>query len=163
MILVMLGYWSCWKTEVAHDHSPLQVDMEMSEEEQIMRAIALSLGNNMKKEEEEEEKKEEPKKEEEKDQLSPVNKLHLDEFSDTLLPGCIELASSVSDSVYRVCDLLSALAKRNGKEWRSRALERVRNKVSCGGVVAGGVVAGRVAGVWVQIHVCIMLHRFCCR
>ena len=110
----------------------------MSEEEQIMRAIALSLGNTVKKEEEGE-KKEEPKKEEEKDDLSPVNKALLDEFSDTLLPGCIELASSVSDSVYRVCDLLSALAKRNGREWRSRALERVRNKVSGGGV-AGGVV-----------------------
>ena len=35
--------------------------MDMSEEEQIMRAIALSLGNTVKKEEEVE-KKEEPKK-----------------------------------------------------------------------------------------------------
>ena len=112
-------------------NSILQLDAGMSEEEQIMRAIALSLGQDVKKEEEE--KKEETKKEEEKeakDDLSPVNKELLYEFSDVLLPGCIELASSVSDSVYRVCDLLSALAKRNGGEWRSRALERVRNQVS---------------------------------
>ena len=111
--------------------SILQLDAGMSEEEQVMRAIALSLGQDVKKEEEE--KKEETKKEEEKepkDDLSQVNKELLDEFSDILLPGCIELASSVSDSVYRVCDLLSALAKRNGGEWRSRALERVRNQVS---------------------------------
>lgn len=116
---------------------------DLSEEEQILRAIALSLGQDVaaedtkeqeeaKKKEEEEEKarKEEEEKEKVKRSMEPLDKVLLDDFSDLLLPGCLSLASSVSGSVYRVCDLISALAKRNGEKWRGKALGDVRHAVS---------------------------------
>ena len=125
-----------------------QVDAELSEEEQIMRAIALSLGQDIdgaqppsvdekekeaaKKREEEEEKvrKEEEEKEKVRRSMEPLDKALLDHFSDLLLPGCIKLASTMSECVYRVCDLISALAKRNGGNWRTKALENVCEAVS---------------------------------
>jgi len=117
-----------------------------------MRAIALSLGQDIggakppsgdekekeaakKREEEQEEKEEKARKEEDEKErvrrsMEPLDKALLDQFSDLLLPGCIKLASTVSECVYRVCDLISALAKRNGGNWRTKALENVCEAVS---------------------------------
>lgn len=106
-----------------------------------MRAISLSLGQDVEaqdsKEQEVAKKKEvddKTKKEEEKERkrksMEPLDKALLDDFSDLLLPGCLTLASSVSESVYRVCDLISALTKRNGEKWRAKALGEVRHAVS---------------------------------
>ena len=78
---------------------PLQTGPEVSEEEQIMQAIALSLGKNVsaekkkeeekaarEREEEERKRKEEEeqkrKEEEEKRRLTPLSRAELDEFSD---------------------------------------------------------------------------------
>lgn len=105
-----------------------------------MRAIALSLGEDItakakekeeerKKEEEEKAKKLAEEKEREQKEMEPLHKAVLDEFSSKLLPGCLELAASISESVYRVCDLVSALAKRNGEMWRNEALTTVHDKV----------------------------------
>lgn len=118
-------------------------DEELSEEEQIMRAIALSLGQDVSaqaKEKEETKKKEEEEKarklaeehEKERSLMEPLHKAVLDDFSSKLLPGCLELTSSIAQSVYRVCDLITALAKRNGDSWRSKALITVHDKVSKG-------------------------------
>lgn len=112
----------------------------MSEEEQIVRAIALSLGQDIssqakekeeakKKEEEENVRKLAEEKERECMEMEPLHKAVLDEFSCKLLPGCLELASSIAESVYRVCDLISALAKRNGDSWKNQALSTVHDKV----------------------------------
>lgn len=105
-----------------------------------MRAIALSLGQDITsqaKEKEEARLKEEEKvrkqleeKERQRKEMEPLEKAVLDEFSSKLLPGCLELASSITESVYRVCDLISSLAKRNGDDWRTRALLTVHDKVS---------------------------------
>lgn len=113
----------------------------MSEEEQIRRAIALSLGQDVDteaKEKEEAKKKEEEakiqkqleEKERERKAMEPLDKALLDKFSDMLLPGCLDLAASISESVYRVCDLISALAKRNGESWKNNALNTVHDGVS---------------------------------
>ncbi len=111
----------------------------MSEEEQILRAIALSLGQEEVGKEQEEAKRLEvlqekarkaaEEKEREHREMVPLHKVVLDDFSSKLLPGCLELASSIAESVYRVCDLVSALAKRNGEAWRSEALSTVYDKV----------------------------------
>lgn len=113
-----------------------------------MRAIALSLGQDAeaepepppdnkeqeaakkKEEEEKKAKKEEEEKEKVRRSMEPLDKVLLDDFSDLLLPGCLRLAATVSESVYRVCDLISALAKRNGGDWRAKALEDVSEAVS---------------------------------
>ncbi len=113
-----------------------------------MQAIALSLGQDIdsqpasdtkeqdaaKKKEEAEEKarkQQQEEKEKVKSSMEPIDKVLLNEFSDLLLPGCIKLASVVSESVYRVCDLVSALARRNGDDWRNWALQEVCTAVSC--------------------------------
>ena len=104
-----------------------------------MRAISLSLGHDIEPqdtkkqgEEKKKETKDKAKEEEEREKRSmePLDKALLDDFSDHLLPGCLSLASSVSESVYRVCDLISALTKRNGGKWRAKALGEVRHAVS---------------------------------
>ena len=106
-----------------------------------MKAISLSLGQDPQKEKEKEEakkkkmeeeraKKEALENEEMKRNMEPLDKTLLDDFSDHLLPGCLSLASSVSESVYRVCDLISALAKRSGEKWRTKALGDIRHAVS---------------------------------
>ena len=110
----------------------------MSEDEQIMQAIALSLGQDVaadekaKKEEEAKKKEKEEKelkKEQEKKIMTPVSKEELDEFSDLLLSGCLELSVSVNNSVAGIVDLLSAVGKRNEDEWREKALVQIKEKV----------------------------------
>ena len=110
----------------------------MSEDEQIMQAIALSLGQDVaadekaKKEEEAKKKEKEEKelkKEQEKKIMTPVSKEELDEFSDLLLYGCLELSVSVNNSVAGIVDLLSAVGKRNEDEWREKALVQIKEKV----------------------------------
>ena len=106
-----------------------------------MRAIALSLGQDIDpklKEKEEAKKKEEEdkvqklteEKEREQREMKPLDKSLLDDFSNKLLPGCLKLASSISESVYRVCDMIVALSKRNGESWRNRSLATVHDGVS---------------------------------
>ena len=116
----------------------VQSSGQLSEDEQIMQAIALSLGQDVNadqkaKEEEEAKKKEkeekEHKRQKEREIMTPVSKAELDEFSDILLSGCLELCVSVSDSVAGICDLISAVGKRNKDEWREKALVQIKEKV----------------------------------
>lgn len=111
----------------------------MTEDEQIMQAIALSLGQEMSaddkaKEEEEKKKREKEEKEQqrkkEREIMTPVSKEELNEFSDILLDGCLELCVSVNDSVPPIVDLLSAVGKRNPDKWREKALIQIKEKVS---------------------------------
>ena len=112
----------------------------MTEDEQILQAIALSLGQDVNadekaKEEEEKEKKKKEKEEKERKRniereiMAPVSKEELDEFSDMLLAGCLELSVSICDSVPGIVDLLSAVGKRNPDEWREKALIQIKEKV----------------------------------
>ncbi len=81
------------------------------------------------KEEERKRQEEEEKRTRELESLRQLDKTLLDQFSDELLRGCIKLVSSVAESVYRVCDLIAALAKRNGTEWRNRTLDTIKTQV----------------------------------
>ena len=112
----------------------------MSEDEQIMQAIALSLGQDVSADEKAKKEAEAKKKEkEEKERLkkiemeimAPITKEQLDEFSDILLTGCLELSVSVCNSVPAIVDLLSAVGKRNEDKWRNKALLLIKEKV-CG-------------------------------
>ena len=82
----------------------------MSEDEQIMQAIALSLGQDMAvddkaKEEEAKKKEEEERKlkvQKERELMTPVSKQELDEFADILLSGtctCSNIRTDVVGSV----------------------------------------------------------------
>lgn len=47
----------------------------------------------------------------------PLSKEQMDEFTKDILPGCLRLLDTIPETVYRVCDLLNAVAARNGEEW----------------------------------------------
>uniref|UniRef100_A0A803TFG8 HECT-type E3 ubiquitin transferase n=1 Tax=Anolis carolinensis TaxID=28377 RepID=A0A803TFG8_ANOCA len=94
-------------------------DLSMSEEDQMMRAIAMSLGQDIPMDqraespEEEEERKAREKQEEEEakclekfQDAEPLEQEELHSFTDTMLPGCFHLLDELPDTVYRVCDLI---------------------------------------------------------
>ncbi|XP_068082120.1 E3 ubiquitin-protein ligase HUWE1 [Anabrus simplex] len=47
----------------------------------------------------------------------------LDDFTEAALSACLRLIDNVPDTVYRVCELLVTIAKRNGEKWRDNMLE----------------------------------------
>lgn len=53
----------------------------------------------------------------------------LHSFTDTMLPGCFHLLDELSDTVYRVCDLIMTAIKRNGADYRDMILKQVVNQV----------------------------------
>ncbi|KAK8782859.1 hypothetical protein V5799_015800 [Amblyomma americanum] len=112
-------------------------DLEMSEEDQMMRAIAMSLGENVAggqgkegekvmRDEEEDDEKVQPEEE-------PADPQVMDCFTENMLPGCLRLLDALPETVYRVCDLLGAVVARNGVSWRdtmlASLLQEVRNTV----------------------------------
>ncbi|CAN8001289.1 unnamed protein product [Ixodes hexagonus] len=97
-------------------------DLEMSEEDQVMRAIAMSLGENIvagqgRTAEEDEEDEEKGQAEED-----PPDPAVMNAFTENMLPGCLRLLDALPDTVYRVCDLLGAVVARNGSAWRDQML-----------------------------------------
>ncbi len=62
--------------------------------------------------------------------LVPIPEEVLTEFSEDLLEFLLSVVPYVRDTVYRSCDLLVALIKRNGELWKDRAISAVTEKVS---------------------------------
>ncbi|XP_071979940.1 E3 ubiquitin-protein ligase HUWE1 isoform X6 [Engystomops pustulosus] len=123
-------------------------DLSMSEEDQMLRAIAMSLGQDIPMEQraelpeetarrkEEEERKAREKQEEEEakclekfQDAEPLEQEELHGFTDTMLPGCFHLLDELPDTVYRVCDLIMTAIKRNGADYRDMILKQVVNQV----------------------------------
>ncbi|XP_041430845.1 E3 ubiquitin-protein ligase HUWE1-like isoform X3 [Xenopus laevis] len=123
-------------------------DLSMSEEDQMLRAIAMSLGQDIPMEQraelpeetarrkEEEERKAREKQEEEEAKClekfhdaEPLEQDELQGFTDTMLPGCFHLLDELPDTVYRVCDLIMTAVKRNGADYRDMILKQVVNQV----------------------------------
>ncbi|KAI1892343.1 hypothetical protein AGOR_G00132390 [Albula goreensis] len=123
-------------------------DLTMSEEDQMMRAIAMSLGQEVSMEQrsdspeeaarrrEEEERRARERAEEEEArclerflEAEPLDSAELHAFTDTMLPGCFHLLDELPDTVYRVCDLLMTAIKRSGPEYRDLILRQVVNQV----------------------------------
>ncbi|XP_056665905.1 E3 ubiquitin-protein ligase HUWE1-like [Monodelphis domestica] len=123
-------------------------DLSMSEEDQMMRAIAMSLGQDIpmdqrvespeeaacRKEEEEQKAREKQEEEEAKclekfQDAEPLEPEELHNFTDSMLPGCFHLLDELPDTVYRVCDLIMTAIKRNGADYRDMILKQVVNQV----------------------------------
>ncbi|XP_071960908.1 E3 ubiquitin-protein ligase HUWE1-like isoform X2 [Antedon mediterranea] len=134
-------------TEWALTHAPRiqNLMMDLSEEDQMRRAIAMSLCDNIfmdgsdddekKKAEEEKKKQEELKAKEEKEKLreeEPIDKTLLDGFVKQMLPGCLQLLDELPDTVYRICDLLVVAYHRDGAEWRDSMLKSfIQQVIEC--------------------------------
>ncbi|XP_056366849.1 E3 ubiquitin-protein ligase HUWE1 [Oenanthe melanoleuca] len=123
-------------------------DLSMSEEDQMMRAIAMSLGQDIpmeqraespeeaacRKEEEERRARERQEEEEAKclekfEGAEPLEAAELGAFTDAMLPGCSQLLDELPDTVYRVCDLLMTAVRRNGPAYRDSVLKQVVQQV----------------------------------
>ncbi|XP_072422626.1 E3 ubiquitin-protein ligase HUWE1 isoform X3 [Chiloscyllium punctatum] len=123
-------------------------ELSMSEEDQMMRAIAMSLGQDIpmdqstespeeaaRRKEEEERKAREKQEEEEVKSLeryqdvAPLEPDELNTFTEKMLPGCFHLLDELPDTVYRVCDLIMTAVKRNGADYRDLILKQVVEQV----------------------------------
>ncbi|XP_023243826.1 E3 ubiquitin-protein ligase HUWE1-like [Centruroides sculpturatus] len=119
----------------------LNVDWDMSEEDQMLRAIAMSLGENVLVSTSQEDAaagKTEEVKEQEKDQQQmtqhlqeeePLATIVIDHFTEHMLPGCLRLLDILPDTVYRACDLIVAVVVRNGEAWRERMLLQLLQEI----------------------------------
>nr|XP_042906094.1 E3 ubiquitin-protein ligase HUWE1 [Parasteatoda tepidariorum] len=115
--------------------SGLGMDWEMSEEDQMLRAIAMSLGENVlvsTNQVEGEQSKSDTQKEPDfvQQKEEPLSSQVIDTFAEKVVEGCLKLADALPETVYRCCDLLIAVAQRNGEAWRNRVLiDRLINEI----------------------------------
>ena len=95
----------------------------------MARAIALSLGDNVVEEEKSVKETKEPEMEQKEDDTNYIEKSVLDEFTDQLLVGCLQLLVHVPKAVHGVCDVVTITAKRNGKAWKKRTISGLYKEV----------------------------------
>jgi len=101
----------------------------LTEEEQMMRAIALSLelggeadgSSGSSKKEEPEKTKEIP--------LQPLDSSVMDGFTADLMTNCLKLIDTVPDAAHKLCSLFTAVGRRNGLEWQEAAMLQLRDEV----------------------------------
>lgn len=79
--------------------------------------------------EETKEVKEEDKENEDSDVAVPLEKTVLDQFTADMLQGCLEVLTGMPGTVFKACDVLSAVAQRNGKEWKERTMMHILKQV----------------------------------
>ncbi|GAB6020027.1 hypothetical protein CHUAL_014109 [Chamberlinius hualienensis] len=103
-------------------------DIDLSEEDQMMRAIALSLGenvvmstDNLTKGTEERPEEIDAERDKQVEEL-PLASAVLDEFANCMMPGFLRLLDALPECVYRLCDLLVAVIQRIGEKWRDNCL-----------------------------------------
>lgn len=65
----------------------------------------------------------------EKDDYTPLTEEAINEFTQTALPTCLNLLDVLPDAVYRVCDLLVTITKRNGEIFRDQTLDVLLSEI----------------------------------
>lgn len=93
------------------------MDVDYSEDDQVIQAIALSLG--------EAGPSGEKKKEEPADDMTPLSEELIDKFSEDALQVCLDLVEIIPETVYKVCELLGTIMKRNGAVFRDELLDKL--------------------------------------
>jgi E3 ubiquitin-protein ligase HUWE1 len=107
----------------------------MGEQEDLARALAMSLGDNvMVSTDPSSEASESRQKEDEenvllKEEFEPLNKQVIDDFTNDALQGCLCLLDSLPNTVYRVCDLLISIFNRNGPDFKQATLNELMQEV----------------------------------
>ena len=97
----------------------LIMDLELVDDDQMMHAIVMSLGET--------DTKKCPVPEEPVREI-PVTE-SIDEFTKSVLEQCLNLLDLMPDTVYRICDLLVTVTKRNGDEWRDNMLRQLIHEI----------------------------------
>ena len=67
--------------------------------------------------------------EKEKDDKCPLEKSELDKFTSDMLHGCLEVLTEMPSTVFKACDVLSAVAQRNGEQWKENTMIRILQQV----------------------------------
>ena len=113
------------------------------EQDDLMRAIAMSLGENAIMSTESQPpgandgnngtsvRKEEIESEDTlpEEEFMPLSKDIIDDFTNKALSGCLSLLDTLPDTVYRVCDLLLAVFNRNGPHFKETVLKHLIQEV----------------------------------
>ncbi|KAK0081548.1 hypothetical protein PV325_011960 [Microctonus aethiopoides] len=106
------------RSEVATDtniQGPI-MDLDLTDD-QVMYAIAMSLGDS------------DTRKVTEEPTRETTNTQTIDDFTNTALEQCLNLLDLMPDTVYRICDLLVTITKRNGDEWRDTMLRHLIREI----------------------------------
>ncbi|XP_074708751.1 E3 ubiquitin-protein ligase HUWE1-like [Strix uralensis] len=122
-------------------------DLSMSEEDQMMHAVAMSLGQDIPMDQRAESpeeagcrKEEECRAHERQEEAAakclekfegaePLEVAELLAFTDSMLLGCSQLLDELPDTVYRVCDLITTAIKCNGAAYCDSVLKQVVKQV----------------------------------
>ena len=119
-------------------------DLLSDDNEQIRRAIAMSLGLDeppllpqlpqskqtaAKDDKSAETSSKSTTTEIEDIRASQLDKQVLDEFSTNMLPGLFRILDNVPETVYRVCDLIVVVIRRYGDTWRDNCLNYILNEI----------------------------------
>lgn len=109
-------------------------DMELTEEDQMLQAIAMSLGENVQvsgsgSQHRSVLAKPPPVPQKVVDD-EPLSKDTLDNFTEFVLEGCLSQLDVQPQMVYKVCELLTTCATRNGTVWRDNMLTTLINQIS---------------------------------
>lgn len=100
-----------------------QMEVELSEDDQMMQAIAMSLGDPPA--DGEKETKKEPV-----DDVTTLSEELIDSFSIDALDVCLTLIELLPDCIHKASDLLVTLMKRNGSTFRDNTLDRILEDIS---------------------------------
>lgn len=141
------------RVETRNAAPPVNMDIDVGEEdEQVIRAILNSLGTSRsstpiastmevmptttKPETDEKAKLAlEAAKNKQKDIIKrylleqPLPKKMLDDFTQNLLETCLNILDQLPETVYKICDLLITVTKRNGPLWRDEMLDTLCKEI----------------------------------
>ncbi|RZB39554.1 DUF913, HECT, DUF908 and/or WWE domain containing protein [Asbolus verrucosus] len=92
------------------------------EDDQVMQAIAISLGvsNNSPSV---------SKKKQIQDDGKPLSESLIDEFTNHALEACLKLLDATPESVHKICELLVTIMKRNGRTFRDNLLDTLVKEI----------------------------------
>ncbi|KAF5283384.1 hypothetical protein FQA39_LY04760 [Lamprigera yunnana] len=96
--------------------SSFGMEVDFSEDDQVIQAIALSLGEPGPSTE---------KKKEEENDTSPLSDELIDNFTQGALQISLQLIEAIPETVYKVCELLGTIMKRNGPTFRDELLDQL--------------------------------------
>ncbi|XP_031335949.1 E3 ubiquitin-protein ligase HUWE1-like isoform X2 [Photinus pyralis] len=97
------------------------MDTDFTEDDQVIQAIALSLG--------EPGPSVERKKEDIEEDTSPLSEDLINNFTKDALEICLQLIEAIPETVHKVCELLGTIMKRNGPTFRDDLLDKLLSTI----------------------------------
>ncbi|XP_015191132.1 PREDICTED: E3 ubiquitin-protein ligase HUWE1 isoform X3 [Polistes dominula] len=96
------------------------MELELTEDEDISQVLAMAFADT--------DTLKTPGPEESDNRETTLTE-SIDEFTRNALAQCLNLLDLMPDTVYRICDLLVTITKRNGDEWRDNMLRQLIREI----------------------------------